>query len=118
MSPHQSRGPGEEESNTTIGSSDLASIGLMHITSAHLSTGQSSVLRLHMSAREAKKHSCLPSGKGNEFWQIHASFCHCRRVEDVGFEPGKSGSGDLLFTRIFYHLTVNNSSKSEKSVES
>lgn len=106
------------KSNTTVGGSDLASIGLMRITSSHLSTGQSSVLWLHMSAREAKKHSCLPSGKGNEFWQIHASFCHRWQVEDVGFEPGQSGSGHLLFTRMFYNLTVNNSSKSEKSMES
>lgn len=40
-------------------------------------TGQNSVMWPHLYAREAKKCSCLPRGKGNEFWQIHALFCHC-----------------------------------------
>lgn len=33
------------------------------------------------------------------------------------FEPGQSGSRDLLLTSTFYHLAVNSSSKSEKNVE-
>lgn len=62
-----------------------------------LPTGQNSVMWPHLCAREAKKCSCLPRGKGNEFGQIHASFCHCEQVEDMGFEPRQSGFRDLLF---------------------
>lgn len=35
----------------------------------------------------------------------------------MGFEPGESGSRDLLLTSTFYHLAVNSGSKSEKCGE-